>query len=78
MIGNSVDWWTTTKASPKMFRPPGLSVEVEVYLLEHPEVDAHALAESLNMNVRHVMAHQRWLGIRKLAENNPKDKRRCR
>lgn len=71
------DWWMSTKSSPKIFRPPGLTVEVESYLRANPAVDAHILAVDLNMNVMHVLAHQRFLGLRKLAENNPKGGRRC-
>jgi hypothetical protein len=61
-----------------MFRPPSLSPEVEAYLLMHPDVDANIIAHDIGISVLHVRSHQRWLGIRKLAENNPKVRRTCR
>jgi hypothetical protein len=70
------DWWTNTKAPQNMFRPTYRKAEIDDYLRAALGVDSAILAVSLGMHVHQVESYQRELGLRKIAENNPKERRR--
>ena len=63
------DYWMSTKSNPKMFRPIGLTKEVEDYLRENHGVDVHQLAHTLGIPVRNVRSYQIFLKLRK-SENS--------
>ena len=69
------DWWTSTKASPNMFRPAYRRGEIDDYLRAALGVDSAILAAFLGLHVAQVESYQRELGLRKIAQNNPKARR---
>jgi hypothetical protein len=78
-FGNSVDWWTTTKASPAIFRPSHLTVEIETYLRSAIGIDPAIIAAELKLpglGENRVRSWQRQLGLRPCAPNNGAVKQR--
>ena len=66
---NCTDWWVSTKASPKIFRPAYRRDGVEDYLRRYIGVDAAILGEALGLSTVQVEACQRELGLRKITGN---------
>lgn len=74
-FGNSVDWWTTTKAPRGIFKPAYQNPETDAFLRETVGVDAAILVADLHINASQIHAYQRRLGIRKLTGNAPRKTR---
>lgn len=71
-FGNSVDWWVSTKASQHIFRPSHLTPEIEAYLRAAIGIDPAIISAEIKISVAHVLAAQRFLGLRTCSENNPR------
>lgn len=71
-------YWSSTKAPVHLFRREYESEDVKAHIREYSFVDPQMLADELrvpHLNPQAVAAYQRRLGVRKIAENNPKDRR---
>jgi hypothetical protein len=58
----------STKTPNQAFRPE-YQAKIEAHLRAFPDIDAAILAVDLGLNVSHVLACQRRLGLRRLAVN---------
>lgn len=71
-------YWQSTKSPVHMFKREYESEDVKEHVREYSFVDPQMLADELrvpHLNPQAVAAYQRRLGVRKIAENNPRDKR---
>lgn len=71
-------YWQSTKSPVHLFPKEYESEEVAKHLAENALVDAAMLSAELRVKHMHPMAvaaYQRRLGVRKIAENNPRDRR---
>jgi hypothetical protein len=69
-------YWSSTKAPVHLFPREYESKEVAKHVTENSFVDAAILADELGISAPCITAYQRRLGVRKIAENNPKGGRR--
>lgn len=71
-------YWQSTKSPVHLFPREYESKEVAAHVREYSFVDPAVLAAELrvsHLNPQAVAAYQRRLGVRKIAENNPRDRR---
>lgn len=71
-FGNSGDWWTTTKASPDIFRPAYQNAENDRIIRDTVGIDPSILVSDLHMSTPQIQAYQRKLGVRKITGNEPR------
>lgn len=72
------DYWISTKSPVHMFPKAYESAELAKELKENSFVDPAVLALDLktpSLSQHSIMAYQRRLGVRKIAESNPRGKR---
>jgi hypothetical protein len=60
------EYWTNTKANPRMFRPSYQTPEMDKHIRETVGIDPAILAAELGWHEGQVLAYQRQLGVRRI------------